>query len=235
MTHAELVQAGCAVDADAHARLTAFVERLLAATARINLTAIRRPEEAWRRHVCDSLALLPLLDALNAARVVDVGTGGGAPGVPLACARPATRFALLDSTRKKIEAVRGICAAVGLGNVDFLPDRAETLAHLPEHRERYDAATARAVAKVVTLVEWLSGFVRVGGEVWIPKLAADAPGEIAEASRAAALCGLEFARELPYTLPGERGLRMVLVYRKCSPLPGDLPRPPGSAGRGPLA
>lgn len=235
MTHAALVEAGFAVDATAHARLERFVESLLEATTRINLTAIRAPDDAWRRHVCDSLALLPLLDALGPRSVVDVGTGGGVPGVPLACARPAVRFTLVDSTQKKVAAVRRICESIGLKNVEFLAERAETAAHHPRHRERHDAATARAVARTAILLEWLAGFVRVGGEVWIPKMAADAPREITDASRVAEICGLELHREHSYVLPGEHELRTVLAYRKRSKLRGDLPRPPGKARGGPLA
>lgn len=235
MTHAALVEAGFAVDAAAHARLERFVDSLLDVTTRINLTAIRTPAEAWRRHVCDSLALLPLLDELRAESVVDIGTGGGVPGVPLACARPAVRFTLVDSTQKKVAAVRGICESIGLNNVEYLAERAETAAHQPQHRERYHAATARAVARTAILLEWLAGFVRVGGELWIPKMAADAALEIADASPTAAICGLERCRELSYVLPVEHEPRTILVYRKRAGLRRDLPRPPGKARSGPLA
>ncbi len=229
MTQAELAQAGYDVGAPAHARLAAYVTALLAENEHVNLTAIRDAAELWRGHICDSLALVPLAAAVQARRVLDLGSGGGLPGVPLACTLPDVQVTVLDSVRKKVAAVERAVAAVGLANVVALCGRAEELAHAPAQRERYDAVTARAVAELPVLVEYVSGFVRVGGECWLFKSAAGAQTEVPAARRAASQCGLVHARTVAYRVPGDTTDRALVVYRKERPLDPRLPRGVGQA------
>jgi len=229
VTQVELMQAGYDVGAEAHARLAAYVTALLAENEHVNLTAIRDAAELWRGHVCDSLALVPLAAALKARRVLDLGSGGGLPGVPLACVQPDVQVTLLDSVRKKVAAVERAVAVVGLGNVGTLCGRAEELAHTPAQRERYDAVTARAVAELPALVEYAAGFVRVGGECWLFKSAAGAQTEVQAARRAAGQCGLVLVRTVPYRVPGDTADRALVVYRKERPLDRRLPRGVGQA------
>lgn len=234
MTQAELASAGFVVTEAAHARLTAFVQALLDENQHLNLTAVHTPAELWRAHICDSLALLPLIDALAATSVLDLGSGGGLPGIPLACCREAVRITLLDSTQKKVAAMQRIIERVGLPTATAIAGRAETLAHDAAHRERYDAVTARAVAALPALVEWTAGFVRVGGECWLLKSAAGAEAELRSAHQAARVCGLGEPRAVPYRVPGDTADRVILVYPKQHSLPAGLPRAPGSAKKRPL-
>ena len=228
MTRAELAAAGYDVDEPAHAQLDRFVALLLEENRRLNLTSIRDARQAWVTHVCDSLALVPLVRAGCVDGLLDLGSGGGVPGVPLACVCSDLHVTLVDSTRKKLAAVERIVTELGLANVEYAVGRAETLAHQPACRERFDAVTARAVAELRVLLEYAAGFVRPGGWCWFFKTRAACAGEVQAAQRAAQTCALEFVEARPYALPERGGRRVIVVYRKRDPLRADLPR---SAGR----
>lgn len=227
MTLDELAAAGFQVTSAAHTRLARFVELLLRENRRVNLTAIRAPGEVWRLHVCESLALLPLVRRLRPRRLLDLGTGGGIPGIPLACVCGDLEVTLLDATRKKLDAVERIVSELGLERVCTLWGRAETLAHDPACRESFEAVTARAVAPLPTLVEYAAGFVRPAGECWFAKPLEAAAREVEAARRAAAQCGLTHLSTHRFELPDGRGQREVIVYAKRRPLRKGLPRAPG--------
>jgi 16S rRNA (guanine527-N7)-methyltransferase len=234
MNKEELASAGFEVEPEAYARLARFVELLLRENQRLNLTAIRDADEVWRLHICESLLLLPLVDESGARRLLDLGTGGGIPGIPLACVRDDLEVTLLDATRKKLDAVGRIMAELELSNVEMLWGRAEALAHDEIHREKYDAVTARAVAKLPTLVEYAAGFVRVGGQCWFAKSVGAAVREVEEARLAAGQCALRYVNTHRFQLPGEHGERAVVVYEKRGPLRKNLPRSQGHPRRKPL-
>ncbi len=234
MTQQELAAAGYDISAAAHARLAKFVHALLAENQSLNLTAARDAVEVWRGHVCDSLALAVWITKHDVARLLDLGSGGGLPGLPLACRCETLDVTLLDATRKKVAALQRIIQAVGLGHVRAVWGRAETLAHDPAHRERYDAVAARAVATLPVLIEYAAGFVRPGGHAWFFKSQATAETEAAQAESAAHACNLAPSDSLRYRLPGETTDRIILGYRKMDALPPDLPRRPGRAKKRPL-
>ena len=108
-------------------RLGRYLALLLDANTRFNLTAITDPNEAWMRHVLDSLTLLPLIASAEASRVIDVGSGGGLPGIPLAIAMPHVRFTLLEATGKKARFLNEAVQQLGLTNVEVVNDRAEAV------------------------------------------------------------------------------------------------------------
>lgn len=219
---------------DSVSRLRAFVSALLAENKKLNLTAVRDPQTAWRVHVADSLALLPRIRACEIRTLLDLGSGGGVPGLPLACALPSLHITLLDSTQKKIAACQRIAEAIGLTNVAFLAVRAEEAAHQTPNRERYDAATARAVAKLPHLIEWVSGFVRPGGVAWLFKTPGAAAIEIPTTERACELCRLQLVAQHVYRLPEETDNRVILEYAKTAILPVRLPRPATQSQQRPL-
>jgi 16S rRNA (guanine527-N7)-methyltransferase len=234
MTHEQLQAAGYDIDATAHARLAAFVDLLLAANERVNLTGVRDVAAVWQVHVCDSLALLPLVDRRNPRRLIDVGTGGGIPGVLLAAARPDLHVTLLDATKKKTDAVRAIITDLQLANADVVTGRAEALARDPALREAYDVAVARAVASLAVLAEYCAGFARIGGWCWFPKSTSGLETELAGAKRAAGQCGLGPAQSVAYRRPGEAEDRVIVTYPKRRPLPAGLPREVGRPRKQPL-
>jgi 16S rRNA (guanine527-N7)-methyltransferase len=143
---------------DAHVRL------LLAWTAAVNLTAVREPVAAARLHVLDSLSAAPLLRTRGVTRFVDLGSGGGFPGLPLAVALPAERVMLVESTAKKARFLEAaVAAASAADRVVVAATRAESLARAGAHRERWQAVTARAVASLGELVELAFPLLAVGG------------------------------------------------------------------------
>lgn len=147
--------------------LGAFLARLLAVNEHMNLTSIRTPEEAWERHVLDSLTLLPLLAPLpSGARLIDIGSGGGLPGIAIAIARPDLKVTLVESIQKKAAFLSDVSRAMGLNNVAVRAERAEQLTEL---RGTCDAVTARAVARLAALLPLTVPFAKPGGLVLLIK------------------------------------------------------------------
>jgi 16S rRNA (guanine527-N7)-methyltransferase len=210
----------------------AYVDLLLEANGRLNLTRIVEPLDVGRLHLLDALSALPLLDALGPRRALDLGTGGGVPGILLAMARPEIAWTLVDSVRKKCDAVRRFAAELGLENVDVVAERAEILGREGAHREHYDLVTARACAALPALVEFAMPLLRIGGTLLAWK------GSISDAElRAGASAATELGGDAPDVRPaGMAALgdhRFVLV-RKVRVTPDAYPRRPGVPARRPL-
>jgi 16S rRNA (guanine527-N7)-methyltransferase len=187
---ARLAALGLASDEATLARYALFLAELLRTNEVTNLTAVRDADQAWTRHLADSLELAPELGALAPARVVDLGTGGGLPGIPLAIAFPEVHFLLVDSREKKIEFVAAAATAVGTSNVRALAARAEDLGALrsPE-REAHDVVVSRALAPLNVLVELATPLLRVGGTLLAVK-GEKWPVEVQEAGKALVTLGL---------------------------------------------
>jgi 16S rRNA (guanine527-N7)-methyltransferase len=182
---AQLAAVGVTLPPEALASLGDFLARLLAMNDRMNLTAITTPAEAWTRHVLDALTLMPALRSLpSVTRVVDVGSGGGVPALPLAIAMPDLRFTLIEATQKKAWFLEEAARALGLRNVAVHPERAEVLASGPLARS-YDAVTARAVARLDALLPCTAPLARRGGALLFIK-GARADEELRDARRTAA-------------------------------------------------
>ena len=215
-------------------RAAAYAGLLLEANQRLNLTRVTGPAEVARLHLLDALAALPLLDGSGPASAVDLGSGGGVPGIPLALARPDVRWVLVESVRKKAEALREIVAGLGLPNVAVEAERAEVLGRALEHRERYDLVTARACAPLPVLAELALPLLAIGGTLvaWKGPLAA---GDEELERGAAALHELGgSAPELQPAGPAALGGHTLVIGRKESSTPARYPRRPGEPSRRPL-
>jgi len=165
---ARLGALGVTLDDAAVAKLGDFLGRLVAMNERMNLTAIVDPEAAWERHALDALSLVPLLaDVPAGASLLDVGSGGGVPGLPLAIARPDLAVTLVEATQKKAVFLADVAEALGLANVTVYAERAEELAR--SFGGRFDVVTARAVAKLAALVPLTAPFARAGGRLLLIK------------------------------------------------------------------
>lgn len=206
---------------------------LLAWTAAVNLTAIRDPVAAVTGHVLDSLAALPALRDAGVRRLLDLGSGGGYPGLPLALTLPAERALLVDSTAKKAAFLETAVAAAGAaGRVDVATARAEELAADRRHRERWPAVTARAVAALPDLVELAFPLLGRGG-ILVAWKRADLGAELERAMPAiAALGGGTLALTDPPAVPGLEDHVLVIV-RKEGPTAAGWPRSPAQRGRRP--
>ncbi|MCS6900836.1 MAG: 16S rRNA (guanine(527)-N(7))-methyltransferase RsmG [Myxococcales bacterium] len=159
----ETARIGVRLNEHQTAQLGDYLARLLAMNEQMNLTSITAPYEAWSRHILDALTLIPHLAPLPPeACVLDVGSGGGVPGIPMAIARPDLRVTLLEATQKKAFFLSAVVKALGLCQVTVENGRAEQLAATPL-RGRFDAVTARAVARMNVLLSWTVPFARPGG------------------------------------------------------------------------
>jgi len=210
-----------------------YVSLLLDANRRINLTRVVEPAAVARIHLLDALSALPLIDGLaDPLRAVDLGSGGGVPGLVLALARPDQRWLLVDSVRKKVDAVRGFIAALGIGNVEAVAERAEVLGRDSHHRSSYGLVTARACAPLPVLAEYAMPLLAIGGTLlaWKGPLAET---ELHAGLAAAALCGGGPPSVHTTAFP-ELGEHRFVIIAKRTTTPERYPRRPGEPGRRPL-
>ncbi len=185
-----------------------------------NLTAITDPHEALRKHVVDSLYAAAAVKELCASgSLIDVGSGGGFPALPIAIACPEISVTALDSTAKKCEFISQTASLCGV-TVQTVPERAEEA--VASRRETFDIATARAVARLNILAELCAPFVKVGGYFLAMKGSA-AEEERIEAEGGTRKLGLSFERAFGYEIE-DGGERSILIYKKVSPTPAAYPR-----------
>lgn len=200
--------------------LEAFSQMLLEKNKVMNLTAITEPREVAALHLLDSLALVKRA-GLDRQSVVDVGTGAGFPGVPLAIALPELRVTLLDSLGKRIDFLREACGALGLKNVEFVHGRAEEYA--TGHRERFDLAVSRAVASLPMLCELCLPLVKVGGRFLAMK-SSHSEEEIRQAESAIAALGGRLIQPQDYQIPTTDVVHRIVLVEKVNPTPQKYPR-----------
>lgn len=209
-----------------------YVALLLAANARLNLTRIVEPADVARLHLLDAMAALPILDEVAPVRALDLGSGGGVPGIPLALARPGVAWCLVDSARKKADALRSIADALDLASATVVAERAEVLGRDPAHREAYDVVSARACAALPVLAEYALPLLSVGG-LLVAWKGPVADHELRAGSAAATKLGGSQAEVRPAGTAALGDHRFVLI-RKVAPTPERYPRRPGQPSRRPL-
>ncbi len=216
-------------------RIAQLVAVFLAENAKLNLSALRTEEACRIGNVLDSLAFLELLPSIgNPQTLLDLGTGGGFPLLPLAMALPEMRLTGMDSTGKKVEAVKRIAASLGIENATLVQARAEEAGHQPQFREKYDVVTARALSPLPTLLEYVSPFVKVNGHAVLWK-SLHIDEELAASDTAQKSCALKLEKHHRYTLPGDFGERQLLVFRKTKALDRYYPRAVGVPKKTPIA
>jgi len=229
---AGLTEIDVGLDGAQRSAIDGHVRLLLAWNRAINLTAIRDPAEVAVGHVIDSLTALPLLRERGVERFVDLGSGGGFPGLPLAIALPAARALLADSVGKKVRFVETVVEAVGLNRaVATFSGRAEILARDAEHRARWPAVLSRAVASLPELVELAFPLLEPGG-VLVAWKKGDIEAELAGAGRAVDALGggsPETRDVAAASLPAHR----LVVIRKDGRTPDRFPRDPAQRRRSP--
>lgn len=232
--------------------LQVYLELLLDWNRRFNLTAIRDPDEVLTKHFLDSLSCAAVVDFSQRRSLVDVGTGAGFPGMVLKIAFPHLQVTLLDAVEKRLAFLDRVAEALSLRDVRTVHSRAEDATgtwrppqrqgetppaprEVPSGalRERFDVATARAVARLNVLGEWLLPFVKVGG-VALAMKGPEVGEEASEAGRAIQLLGGGSAAATELTLPGSELRRSLVVIPKVRPTPRAYPRRAGSARKSPL-
>ncbi|MBA4380402.1 MAG: 16S rRNA (guanine(527)-N(7))-methyltransferase RsmG [Anaerolinea sp.] len=210
-----------------------YERELLAWNQKFNLTAIRDAEGIRTKHFLDSFSCVLAWKGNPPARLIDVGSGAGFPGLPLKILYPAMRLTLVESVGKKAKFCRHIVDVMKMEGVEVLTARAEEVGQMAEHREQYDWAVARAVADLPVLAEYLLPLLQVGGHMLAQK-GASGPAEVHKSEPALKMLGGQMRQLIPIMLPGVVEERYLVVIDKVAATPGQYPRKPGIPAKKPL-
>ena len=222
---------GILLDEKALERFDLYAKLLVEWNEKINLTAITEPEEIAIKHFLDCLTVFSKVDIKENAKIIDVGTGAGFPGIVMLIARPDLHMTLMDSLNKRLNVIRDILDKLGL-EAEVVHSRAEDGGQNKQYREKYDFSTARAVSNLRDLSEYCIPFVRKGGS-FIAMKAAKADEEILQAEKAIKLLGGKIEEKHTFELEG-CGERNIIIIKKLSPTPAKFPRPSAKMVKNPI-
>ena len=222
---------GLSIENDKIKQFEKLAELLVEQNKTMNLTAITDPDGIAVKHFADSISVLNAAKFDEKARVLDVGTGAGFPGIPLLIMRPDLNLTMLDSTAKKLKYVANTVEELGL-TANVLHTRAEEAGQSKEYRETFDIVCSRAVAALNVLCEYCLPFVKVGG-VFVAMKAAKAQEEIEGAKAAIKLLGGQIVDEKSFTL-SDGGERNLIIIKKISHVPPKYPRVSAQIAKKPL-
>ena len=208
-----------------------YQELLLAWNERMNLTAVREPQQIQERHFLDSLSCAIVTGNLNGRSLIDVGTGAGFPGLPLKILFPKLQLVLVESVIKKTEFLQAVVATLELPDVEIIAERSEILGQMHAHREHYDWVTARGVAELRVLAEYLLPLCRVGGYALSPK-GDGVQGEVKVAETAVHTLGGAMPKIHPIQLPAKK--HYLVLIEKVTSTPPKFPRRVGIPAKRPL-
>ena len=208
-----------------------YMNLLLEWNERMNLTAITDVDDIILKHFIDSMTILEYLG--DAKNIIDVGTGAGLPGVPIAIMNKDKNITLMDSLNKRINFLNEVCNNLSLKNIKTVHARAEDLGRDDNFREKYDASVSRAVANLSTLVEYMLPFVKIGG-VCICMKGQDIKEELKRSEVAIEILGGEIENIFEFNLPETDMCRSVVIIRKIKNTGKKYPRKAGMPSREPL-
>ena len=204
---------------------------------KVNLTSITNLGEFEEKHFIDSLACIGSVEFLSARTIIDIGSGGGFPGVPLAIAYPEKEFLLLDSSAKRMRIVSDIADSIGISNVRTIHGRAEDAGRDETLRESFDLCVSRAVAALPVLLEYCLPFVKIGG-TFISYKGPGSDDEFEDGKKAVDVLGGKFSRELEmkdtHFSGGGSGAHKLFFFEKVSSTPASYPRSAGKPSKKPI-
>ncbi|MFH2039696.1 MAG: 16S rRNA (guanine(527)-N(7))-methyltransferase RsmG [Chloroflexota bacterium] len=215
------------------ASLQIYTRELLEWNRKFNLSAIRDEAGIHTKHFLDSFSCVLAWNNSPPTRLIDIGTGAGFPGLPLKILYPRLQLTLVESVGKKANFCRHVVETLKLKDVEVLHMRAEDAGQLVAHREKYDWAVARAVARLPVLAEYLLPLVQVGGSMLAQK-GESGPAETHAAESVIRLLGGHIRQLLPVTLPGVVEERYLVLIDKVAATPPGYPRKPGIPSKTPL-
>ena len=224
---------GLTLSPEQEAAFDVYTHELADWNAHTNLTAITAPDDVRVRHFLDSLTVLAAVPLAAGAHVIDVGTGAGFPGLPLAIVRPDLRVTLIEATGKKLAFCQHVAEQLNLRSVAFVHARAEEAGHMPDLREQGDLVVARAVARLPALLEYLLPLTRVGG-LAVAMKGHTAADEAKDSTRALKLLGGKLREVREFALPGLDEPHALVLVNKVAPTPKGFPRRPGQPVQKPL-
>lgn len=211
--------------------LREYMVGILGWNEKINLTGITDEDQFILKHFIDSLLIYNMKEYDEAHTVIDMGTGGGFPGIPLAIMSEDKKFVLTDSLNKRLKVIDELTSQIGITNVITCHGRAEDLGRSQDHREKYDMCVSRAVASLPTLCEYCLPFVKVGG-FFLAYKGPDCQDEIKAAEKAITVLGGELVKINDVDFEGFE--HKILVIKKIKSTPKKYPRKAGTPSKQPL-
>jgi 16S rRNA (guanine527-N7)-methyltransferase len=227
-----IIDLGLSLDENQFFKLVTYSKCLWQGLSRLRIVGERSVERLIEKQIFDSLFLLTRMEFKPGSRILDLGSGGGLPGIPLAVCSEDNIFYLLDANQRKISFLEETVRALGLINVNVIGGRAENYGRNHVFRESFNYILSKAVARMPVLVELALPLANLGGEIIFYK----GPGlkeELSEARKALALCGGEVAKCWSYSLPSGES-RSLLIIKKIKPTPDQYPRSDGKPAQKPL-
>ena len=212
-------------------KLYKFMILLLEWNEKINLTAIVEPKEIILKHFIDSFTINGYISSNS--KVIDVGTGAGFPGVPLAILREDVSFVLIDSLQKRINFINEVVKELDLKNIITIHTRAEELAQNSEYREKFDIVTSRAVANMSTLLEYMIPFTKKEG-ICICMKGSNIEEELKNCEKAVKILGARLEKREEFYLSNKENKRNIIIVKKVSKTPITYPRKQGKPAKEPI-
>jgi 16S rRNA (guanine527-N7)-methyltransferase len=207
-----------------------YMKELIEWNEKINVTAITDEKMFIVKHYIDSLTVSKYLE--HSKKIIDIGTGGGFPGIPLKIINKEKEFTLIDSVNKKLNVIREISKNIKLEKLEIIHTRAEDLAQKNDYREKYDIATTRAVSNFTTIIEYMLPFVKVNG-IAICMKGPNYKDELEEAKKAIEILGGKIEKIDSYNL-GKDNERNNIIIRKIKQTPKKYPRGQGKPLKEPI-
>ncbi len=230
LTHGA-AELGIRLDENQTAQFMLYLRELKEWNQKVNLTAITEDDDVIQKHFLDSLTVLPLIPG-GVATVLDIGTGGGLPGIPLKIVRPELAVYLMDAIRKKAEFLTFLNQKLGY-DMKILNMRAEDAGQSPDYREQFDWVISRAVADMAVLAEYSLPLVKIGG-IFCAMKGKDVDDEVKNARYAVKVLGGRLIEIVHVQVPGTDLIRHCIMVEKVQPTPAKYPRKAGMPEKRPL-
>ena len=208
-----------------------YMDGILEWNKKINLTAITDREEFISKHFVDSVLSYNFREYIDADSIIDIGTGAGFPGIPLAIVSPDKKFVLADSLNKRLKVINELASKIGIDNIETVHGRAEELARNKKYREAFALCISRAVANLAVLCEYCLPFIKVGGHLLAYK-GPDAEEEVKMAEKAIKILGGKLIEIVSVDLDGYD--HNIVVIEKIHKTPSKYPRKAGTPGKEPI-
>ncbi|WP_404330605.1 16S rRNA (guanine(527)-N(7))-methyltransferase RsmG [Mesobacillus maritimus] len=228
-----LLEKGITLSDEQMKQYEVYFNTLVEWNEKMNLTAITQKEEVYLKHFYDSVSAAFYFDFNQPLTICDVGAGAGFPSIPLKIAFPGLQVTIVDSLNKRINFLEHLAQELGLENVQFVHDRAETFGRNPAHREKYQLVMARAVARLSVLSELCLPLAQIGG-TFIAMKGGQAEEELQSGKKALAVLGGKMSSVHSFKLPVEESERNILIVHKEKKTPKQYPRKPGTPNKTPI-
>lgn len=214
-------------------RFEKYREVLVEYNKYMNLTGITEQRDVYIKHFLDSVAIFKNGYIMDDISIIDVGTGAGFPGIPYKICNPNIKLTLLDSMKKRINFLKEVGSSIGFEDIEYIHGRAEDFGQNLNYREKYDIATARAVASLPVLLELCVPYIKVGG-FFICLKGPNVENEIEESKNAMKILGVRLVEKIDVQLPDEELKHNILVFKKLEKTTKKYPRKAGKPSKNPL-